>query len=385
MPLVAPGTSWQEKLAAALFRDPTWDPDWPEGVEVLDFEWVPKEDLYIHPQSRQPRHAGTNLAHLRSTGAYTRARAERLGQKYAWKNETFYHTEDANRKRKTLESGHHKLEEALGIEVITILPSLRLRFSARGDGLDARDQFLEWANNHPPALNHSANEAIAYLNKLEDQGYFKAATLEKDEKKRITAIRKVANAELTKYYGSYTPQKRGAMVTKWLGGINPQKMETLSSKKVWDLMVGIGWFSVAATKSGAAYHPAINRIETVTQSHTADLTLGSVTRLVREQIGTWRGDGLTELAIKNKLDKLDIAVAMHVSGDRLTSVENLAGLNVKRQEFLQNLEEINNDTLLNRLRYTTVYIMPQCLQPSKERVPVAYRWDSNSRKFIKQL
>jgi hypothetical protein len=374
---------WELEIYNMGWKNPMKDPDWPDGVNIIGLTWVLKEDILTRPHSAQPRHAGIDSKHAKAVSSFTTSRVERLGPKHAFADEPLFVVTEA--KTVYLESGHHKFEEVMKIDAVKEVACLELEYDddERADKTCAREAFLQFSNSHAPALPHGANEALSYLATLDKGGYFKEANKIVDEDKHLKKIRALANIKLAESYSHVAPRSRGGWITQWLNGSNPQKMDSFTSDKTWAMLNDIKYFESKGSSTSVVYDAIKNRIETVAQSHTLDLVLGSVHPKMRAQVAMWEADGLEQKTILQKLATLKIEAGVYFSRDRLNAVHSLAGLNTRRQEVLDFAAKINLDTYITPLKYTKLHFMPQCLQPTVERGVITYEWNDTTKEWDK--
>ena len=372
--------TWQQRAATDGFVNPMNDPDWPSGVDIVDYGWHSPSTFEMHQPQQQCRQAGLDHDHLRDHKSWMESRVEDLGNRSALREPTF-HTVDPIKNVKNTEQGNHRHTAAIELGVPKV-PSFEIKYSPRTDGRDPRKELNEWHNNkNAPSKPHGEMEAIRHLEDLHQRGEFASDLKIKDAKKQEAAIRKRANDELRKNYGRYTAQKRGGWITKWRNGAKPKQMRSWSNGEVWDFGQKNNHLSGKPTNGSVYYDPLSLLLQTVTQTHTSWSAIGLLSEKVKDIYGSLRDQGTSLTKIRKHLGSLDVEVMSYVDSTKLSSISNLSELNARRDVLLVSLAEYNIQGMVP-FTFTKVMFVPQCLQPAEALAPIVYTWDSVNQKFV---
>ncbi len=372
--------TWQQRLAADGYANPMKDPEWPDGVRIVDYDWYDPSLFTMHGLNQQSRQDGLDSSHLRTQQSYMEGRVQTHGSRAALKEPTF-HTNHKITGQKNTEQGNHRHTAAINLGIPEI-PSFEIELFARKDGLDPRKEFNEWHNNkNAPSKPHGEMEAIRLLEDHFQRGIFASDLKIKDPKKQEAAIRKRANDILRPNYARYTAQKRGGWITKWRNGCKPKSMRSWKNPDVWTHTNAWGLFSAIPTGS-VHYDSLTNILQIVTQTHTSWAAAGLLAEKIKEIIKSLEAQGLSQPKIKKRVSSLKVEVMSYVDGSKLSSITDQQKLDAHRQMLLDSLRDYNNIPYLVPYQFTKVMFMPQCLQPAEPLQAIIYNWCSVNKRFL---
>jgi hypothetical protein len=273
--------------------------------------------------------------------------------------------------------GHHRLQAAMEAGLKEV-PVFVLEFGELPDpGLDAEEEFKQADNGrHKETLRHDEDDALKYLKKLGNDGYFKAAESILDVDDRKKKVRELAHGQLAKHYSSYSKRKRGGIITTYLNGTLPSLIKTWRAKDADAWFTGNGHLS----NLGAYVN---NQIDITTQAHTAvSYPIGQIYEIIRDAFESLREDDVSEDRLEKKAKALKVRVGIYDN-----TATSWKALKESREKVLARATRMRLDLIfVTPFAYDEIkFIYQSIAAPNQEsECPIVYKWSALNKEYIKQ-
>lgn len=276
--------------------------------------------------------------------------------------------------------GHHRLTGAMEAG-LDFAPVFVLEFDDAGfeDGLTAEKEFKQADNGrHKEALRHDEDDALKYLQELQDDGYFTKAEQLLDIDERKKEVRRLAHKQLAKHYSSYSKQKRAGAITTYLNGTLPCLIKTWTSKDADAWFTGNGHLS-----SLGVYDYKNNRLDLTTQAHTlVTYPVGQILEIMRDVFDELRADGVSEACLRARA--ATFKVRMGVYDNRPKSWQQLTQ---NRATAIARATRMANDSMfgLSFVYDEIKFIYQSIAAPNMEpECPIVHKRDAQTKTYVLQ-
>jgi len=319
------------------------------GAKYIGAEWFDWDQLEISDRKYQTRVADADLGHI----AALAADIENTGL------QTLPIVEfDPVKQKYSVLSGFHRMlamhKNNDNPELAkSKYPAIILEFKDSAK----RWEFLQHCNNHRPSKSHGKSDAVAYIKKMNDIGYFDKYG--KDEK----AIQKQVYEMLAKHYPRIKTSTKTSIFEEALN-FKAKKIKTWTPSEAKDEVKRIHG---KPHKSGAVEGDACY--------------IASDYNAARKTIYIKSSDRANQIHDKTSSTRLNIKLVTWAPKMYNSDIKDLKSF---RKNALKDLTVMNNMVWgLSKVSLVTqVHFLHQALSgDDKESVPIEYKWSSKDKKF----